>query len=74
MVPENKNVNSWLNLWKVTHSMLYVKFIVLEIPKMAHLKKSPSIIFRLRSWLKLKKKKRLKYYFWEMKYSKEQKY
>lgn len=64
MVHENENVNSWLNLWKVTHSMLYVKFIVLEIPMMAHLKKSPSIrvIFRLRSWLKLKNKKRLKYY------------
>lgn len=40
-------------------------------PKDGSLKKSPSIIFRLRSWLKLKKKKRLKYYFREMKYSKE---
>lgn len=72
MVPGNENVNSWLNLWKVTHSMLYVKFIVLEFG--GSLTKSPSIIFRLRSWLELKKKKRLKYYFGEMKYSKEQKF
>lgn len=42
-------------------------------PNDGSLKKSPSIIFILRSWLKLKKKKRLKYHFGEMKYSNEQK-